>query len=196
MDTTNNLVSFNAVKAYVGAENTNDYDEILEQLIDSISWKFNSYTNRKLKARDLTEYYNGKGKTTLYLKEYPVNSTNETIEIYVDSDRGYGADKKIDSDTIIIDTDAGKITLEEDSFVDYPQGTKVVYNAGYSTIPYDLAEACRKQIKYEFNKWKDNREGKNTVNIDAGAITFDNDALLSEVEDVLKRYKKHGHIHA
>jgi len=195
LNTANSLITLAEMKTYLNISSA-DYDTILEQLIDGVSWKFNEYTNRKLKARDLTEYYNGEGKTELYTREYPINSDKDSIEIYIDSDRAYGADTKVDADTIIIDSDIGKITLEEDSFVDYPQGTKIVYNAGYSTIPYDLTEACRKQVKFEFVKWKDNREGKNTVNIDAGSITFNEDAMLPEVEQVLKRYKAHGHIYA
>lgn len=195
LNTANSLIALDEIKTYLNISGA-DYDTILEQLIDGVSWKFNAYTNRKLKARDLTEYYNGKGRNYLFTREYPINSDKDSIEIYVDSDRDYGAGTKVDADTIIIDSDIGKITLEEDTFVCYPQGTKIVYNAGYSTIPYDLTEACRKQVKYEFLKWKDNREGKNTVNIDAGSITFSEEAMLPEVEQVLKRYKAHGHIYA
>lgn len=196
LDTVNSLTTLAEVKTYLNiSEDTDTYDTILEQLIDGVSWQFNSYTNRKLKARDLTEYYNGKGRAWIFTREYPINSDKDSIEIFVDSDREYGASTKVDADTIVIDADIGKITLEENTFVNYPQGTKVVYNAGYSTLPYDIVEACRKQIKFAFNKWKDNREGKNTINIDAGSLTFNEDPLLPEVELVLKRYRTHGHIY-
>jgi uncharacterized phiE125 gp8 family phage protein len=198
MDTANALVTLNEVKEYLRVKNSSDYDEIIEMLIDGVSHKCNSYTNRLLVSRELTEYYDGNGKNYLFLNQYPVTSDKDEIEIYVDTDREYGDDTKVDASEIIIDSNKGKITLEETAFSSGAQTVKVVYTGGYTvtgtvTLPYDLREAVRKQIKFEFTKWKENREGRPRITIDVGTDELIEEDLLPEVVSVWNRYRDMHH---
>ncbi|HFD04718.1 MAG TPA: hypothetical protein ENJ25_01075, partial [Firmicutes bacterium] len=72
LDTDNALTTLDDAKTWCGVNNT-DYDTLLTDFINSVSWQFNSFTNRKLKARDITAQYDGDGSNVMVLPEYPVN---------------------------------------------------------------------------------------------------------------------------
>ena len=93
IDTVNSLTTLADVKTWCGiASGTTEYDTLLEGFIDSVSWQFNKFTDRLLKARDITGYYTGDNSNCLMLPEWPVNSITS---IHVDSDRDYGDDTEV-----------------------------------------------------------------------------------------------------
>ena len=117
LDTGNNLVTLLAVKSYLGIDTTAvDHDDRLERIIDGVSWEFNEYTGRKLKARDITEYQDGNGKANILTNQFPINSNSTSITIHVDVNRNYTTDKLVDSTSIVIYSTEGKIFLDDDTF--------------------------------------------------------------------------------
>lgn len=190
LDTTNALVTLAEAREYCGiAADDDTYDDRLTDLINAISWRFNKYTRRKLKAQALTEYYDGDGGRILYLNSFPINSVTS---LHVDTDRQYGA-ATARTDYVTY-SDVGKLALTESVFNSGHQSVKIVYNAGFETIPYELAEAALKQIKSAFRKWERNLEEATAEQTETGSITFiDRDEFLPSVKAVLDHYRRPGH---
>ena len=191
VDTVNSLTTLAEVKAWVQIETlTTTWDTILEKFIDSVSWQFNSFTKRRLKARDLTEYYEGDGSCKFMSPEYPVNSITS---LHIDSERSYGDDTLIDSDTYTFNKE-GFITLDSSTFSDSPQAIKLVYNVGYTVIPHDLVVAVLDQIKWLLKRHRGNQEGISTETTINGSITItEAGEILKTAHDVLLRYRRKDH---
>lgn len=198
LDTVNALISLEDFKAYLANDmndeirndTTNDND--FERIINAVSHFFNGRTGRKLLSRENTEYYDGDGKSILYLDNWPVVSTAATIAIYSDPDRVYGDDTKISSTGIIIYPASGKIQLSGAAFASGAQATKVVYTAGYVilgtvTIPWDLAMAVRMMASFLWKHQKDKVSGLASVSIGGASITLIEELMPKFVEDVLWR---------
>lgn len=184
IDTDNSLVSLGDMKDYLGITN-DDFNSEIEHLIDAVSKYFNDFTNRKLKARDLTEYYDGDGLDVLYVDHYPINSITH---LYIDTDREYEAADEIDPDDYIIYDDMGKVALDDVVFSEGKQSVKIEYNGGYATIPYHLENACKEQIAFLFKRDKDgNRIGIKSL-AGEGATTTYVQSMPETVEQILKRY--------
>jgi hypothetical protein len=68
---------------------------------------------------------------------------------------------------------------------------KVVYNAGYSTIPFDLEQAVLDLIALKYNSRDKDRLGVKSRSIDGqSSIVFITDELLPEIKVVLDMYRK------
>jgi len=190
LDTANALISVSDFKKFIGqTTSSTDYEGRYEDIINQVSWRFNSMTNRKLKARELTEYYDGTGGSQLYTKEWPINDSASEIDIRTDSDRSYSTSSKIGSTSIIIYSSEGKVILDGESFETGPQSIKLVYNAGYSTIPYELAYACKEACRLSWKREQDKRVGVKSESVEGGSVTFEMDMPWS-VKTIVNMYKK------
>ena len=189
IDTTNALVTLADTKAWVGVKTADTtYDTLLENFIDGVSWQFNKYTDRLLKARDITEYTEGRNNLELKLEQWPVNSITS---IFIDSEREYGSSTEITDYTF---KEIGVIYSDSERFSAVPNAVKVIYNAGYSTIPYDLKTAALDQIKWLFRRHRDNSEGVSVdTNINGTTTKTEEGEMLTTSMEILKRYKKRDH---
>ncbi len=117
-------------------------DAKVEQSADSASERLETWTSRVYRARDLDEYYDGDGwSTVLYLRRFPVISvTTFTID-----------DAAVDATRYVLDRVQGRILLKLG--FKYPNGQQnvhVVYRAGYETdaeLPADALELARELCK-------------------------------------------------
>lgn len=107
---------------------TSDDDALIENLINRISGAIEAYCKRKLKARDLTEKYDGDGTSTLYLKQYPVNSVASLII----------NDGEVDSSDYVVYKTIGKLQLKSSVFPPGLQNIEVTYNAGFESGSEEL----------------------------------------------------------
>jgi len=191
IDTTNNLVDIDTAKAFVGAKSDNaDQEYILKSYINSASAFCNDYTHRKLKARNLTEYYNGDGSNVILLDQYPINSLTS---VHDDLNRSYGSDTLIDSsDLVTMPNDIPyKIIYDGGYFLAGIKNIKVVYNAGYATtIPYDLQQACLEVIAYFFKNSEESRFGITSRTVGDGSITVETMQIPKSALQILDTYKK------
>jgi len=170
-DTTNSLITIHDLKPFIGvAESDDDYDDLLYQAIDAASWYLNSETHRKLKARALTEYYDGRGTDKLILDQRPINTITS---IYSDPDRSFGTATLVDSDDYQIYGDEGYIIFTDTAVDVGHRVLKVTYNAGFSTIPYDLKQACIEIAAKTYHMYRNNRVGMKSVTSDAGTQSYD-----------------------
>ena len=188
VDTVNNLVSLSALIVFLGiATGDTDYDEMCEQSIDGASWYLNSETGRKLKARNLTEYYDGDGTAKLMLEQRPINAMSS---IYSDPVRAFGSTTLVDSDDYELYGDEGYVVFTSTSIDVGHRVLKATYNAGYATIPYDLKQACIELAALWYENYKSHRTQLKSVSSDAGTQSYEH-SIPPFVKAVIKKYRKH-----
>jgi len=190
IDSVNALISLEEAKQFINKDlNDQTEDNKILQYINSASWYCNSFTHRKLKARDLTEYYSGDGSNTLMVNNYPINSI---ASIYDDLDRAYGADTLIDSgDYVIMPTTlAFKVVYDGGVFMRGIRNIKITYNAGYSTIPWDLREACLELVGFYWMNTEEKRFGILSINLGDGSVRIDTTQVPKSVMQILEYYKR------
>ena len=173
---------------------------MLERCINRATALFEAVTRRKLAARDYSydsdsdDYdadnaiLDGTGRNELVLPQYPINSLStlriDTLEIDERSgvfDTGW-----------VLDKQNGIIRLQGLVFSPGYKNIDIAYNAGFSTIPDDLAEAAMEQAAWFF---KQSAPGGNLLGVSAknladGSISYTARDLLPGVKPVLETYKK------
>ena len=176
------------LKSYMGiASDDTTYDTEITYIGNAVSQQFDTYTNRILEAADYSLEIDGNGLDHLYLPHYPIN---EITSIHIDTDRVFGDSSLVDSSNYVYYND-GLIALTSTSiwwgrFPAERQCVKVVCNLGYIAsgddfnLPYDLQKAFRDQVKYLYQKWLKNEEGKTSYS------TIGNSVSLVENTDILK----------
>jgi len=185
------LVSLDDSKSYLDIDDTDD-DAIIGYLMNVVSKLFDTVTGRTLIAADLTEYYQGDGTDTLYLRSYPVNSTTSEIEVYIDEDRLFDADTKQAAANLWIDSDMGRL-VHEGRELHKDEPVKVVYNAGYAqdSVPYDLRLAALEWLGVLYKRKQEGRFDVNTLSRGDVSYTY-LDTMPHTVRDVLRRYERRG----
>jgi len=192
------LITLAELKAYMNLT-VSTHDTLLEQLADRATGLFEEDTSRKLKARDYSydsgsgDYdsdnaiLDGCGFDEMNMPQYPVNSVttlriNET-EIDARSDiygLGYVIRKK-----------EGMIRLIGYLFTRGTANIELVYNAGFSTVPNVLKQACIEQAAWLF---KQSAAGSALLGVSSktladGSVSYTVRDLLPQVRMVLERYK-------
>lgn len=190
LDTSNALITVADFKVYIGqSTSSTSYVARYEDIINSVSWRFNDYTKRKLKARSITEYRDGNGTQEIYTREWPINSNSTNIDIRIDENRSYSTSSKVVSTGVVIYSTPGKIYLEDYTMTEAAQSVKLGYNGGYSTIPYDLAYACKELCRLMWKREQTNLIGVKTQNVEGQSISFEEDMPWS-VKKILDMYKR------
>jgi hypothetical protein len=179
------LTTLAHVKEFLGIPTaTTTDDTFLQNVITRISDDIEKECGRTFHASDLTEYYNGDGTDTLVLKNFPINSI---ASIHDDTDRVYGSDSLISASDYIFYSDEGMIQLDGLTFMKGLRNVKVVYNAGYSTIPTDLEKACIQRVCADY------LEAKGGINVVEGQDFFYKPKKLRDnAQIVIDRYKSYG----
>ena len=198
LDTGENIITLVELKPYLGESTgaSTAYDRRWNEIINTVSFQFNSYTNRLLKNRQITEYYDGDGSASLLTNQYPITSVSTNIDIRVNTDRSYTTTYKIDSTSIIIDSTEGLVRLDDDTFDAGDHSVKIVYNAGYfasgstttPTFPSDLKYAAYEMCRVLWDREKRNSVGRRAESFEGSAITYES-AMPWSVKDVLDKYK-------
>jgi len=184
------LVSLDDCKTYLGIDDSVKDSEI-GYLMQAVSSWFNVMTGRKLVATDVTEYCDGMGTDTVFVDSYPINSDAATIEVYVDPDKEFGADTQLDEDEIAIRGDAGRIQRLGDTFPAGYGNVKVVYNGGYTEVPYDLRLAALETLGIMWRRMQEKNYDVTTISRGDTTRTF-LDQLPHTVMNIVKNYKHYG----
>lgn len=188
IDSDNALVSVDQAQAFLN-DTTDANTVIITFWINAASRFCNEQTRRLLKSRTLTEYYSGDGTKTLFTRQYPITTLTS---VHDDLDRSYGSDTALDTDDLaLLPQDvAYKIVYDGGIFNRGIKNLKVVYVAGYTTVPYDLQEACLEIIAYWYKNHKEGRFGLTSRNIGDGSINIETTEIPKSAYTVLQRYKK------
>ena len=134
------------VKESLGIDSGNtSKDNLITRKINQATRMIENYCNTRFKATDYTEYYDGIGGSELVLRHRPINSVTSLSARQVTTNEN---DFDItDAEDYFIDEPAGVIEFLGSFYGNY-DSWKVVYNAGYDTIPEDVAEACAQLAAY------------------------------------------------
>jgi len=165
----------------LSATQTGD-DTLITNLISRISDMIEKKCGRVFSIATYTEYHDGDNTDSVQLDQYPINSVTS---IHDDTDRSYGVDSLISSDDYVYYSEEGKIQLDGLTFSKGLKNIKVIYNAGFDVIPYDLEQACIKYIMAEY------LEEKGGINVIEGQDFIYKPAKLREdANKVLQLYIK------
>lgn len=177
------LTTLAMLKSYLSLDVTT-HDTLLQNIITQVSYQIQVLCNRIFASASYTEYYSGKGNNFLLLRQYPVSAITS---IYDDTDRLYSADTLISSDDYALE-DAGDSGIVKFDGLILSRGLnniKVVYTAGYTTIPSDLEMACVKRCAADYI------ESLGGINAMEGeTLTYKPYNLRKEADKIIERYKK------
>jgi uncharacterized phiE125 gp8 family phage protein len=127
-------------------------DSMVEMFINAASDDIEQYTQRKLKAQSHTEIQHGRGSNAILCHEFPVNSITE-LRIDPDSDFT-DASTLIDADDYRLEASSDCIFLLTRLFPRGYSNIRVIYNAGYSTVPASLEQACLWITAFNYRMWE------------------------------------------
>ena len=192
------LITLIQLKTYMKLT-IDDNDELLENLIDRTTSLFEDFTSRNLKARDYSydsesdDYdqdnavLDGNDKNQIILPQYPVNSvsTLRINEVEISARAGY-------TQGYIIDRNTGILRLSGYVFSQGMANIEIEYNAGYSSVPDTLIQACIEQSAWKYKQSVPGGAllGVNSRQLADGSVSYATKELLPEVRMVLEKYKK------
>lgn len=160
-------------------------DAFIQRLVTSVSQTFRKYLNRDILAKTYDELYDGTGTSRMMLVNTPVLSI-ALIEI---------GTPPVTRSPLVANRDyvfsqQGMITLLTGWA--FPAGaplyTRVTYNAGFATVPTDIAEKAAKVAGLRYKEA--DRLGQTSKVIGGETVNFDMKALPADVREVLDNYKR------
>lgn len=136
-------------------------DALLTAIKTAVEKRISNLVRHDLLAATYTEYYDGDGSDTLLLEHYPVITLTS---IHDDTDRAFGSSTAKTAYEIADarNYEKGILELYDEVFDDGQKNIKVVYKAGYATIPADLAHAVKVICQQEYLLY-DKKLGGQTV---------------------------------
>ena len=188
LDSTNALCTVAELRSFVGLSTvtTSAVTTQLEEYINGASWTLKQETKRVLVSQVLTEYYDGDGTDTVILREYPCTSVTT---LHTDSEREFGSDHLVSADDYENISQQGIIKITGTALDVGVQVIKVVYDAGYTTVPYDLKMACIELAAFWYEKFKSHRIGLQSVSNTAGTNSYVED-MPGLVKQTIERYRR------
>lgn len=147
-------------------------DAVLERMIDAASAKIESFLDRKVLTRSWTEYQDGRANDRILLKHWPCSKPSEVWDdpsgLFTDSSNQLASDEfELEGDPAI-----GIVLLGSRYFNKGTRNIKIVYDAGYATVPYDIEEACLFTVEYLYDMRSDRRIGVSTKGKNGETTTF------------------------
>lgn len=189
----NALCSVSDVKESLGiASSDTTKDNLIERKINQASQAISNYCERIFQATDYTdEEYNGSYIDQLVLNQRPINSV--TVLQYRATSLNTDNWIDINSTYYQIDSTAGILKLIFAASGRWNRW-RVTYNAGYSTIPSDLAEACNALACYYYQnkdgqvQIKRKSEGQRQIDYYPGITGFKNLLQQLGIEQTIDNY--------
>ena len=182
-------VGFTVTTAIIGVNGDISDDTLITDLINAQSWYLNSVCDRELLTRSQTEYYDGNGGYVLWLNHPPISA----VTLNQDSDRSWASATEIVSTDYVVYGDLGKLILTGTVFLSDVRVVKVVYTGGFSTVPYDLQQACINLVERQYHLLKEGGVANISMSNAGGSVNFDQE-LPADVQRTIQKYKRYGMI--
>ena len=176
------LATLQEVKDYLWITDTSE-DTVLTSLLNSSDNIIKSLTWRDFEATNYTEYYNWKWENEFLLNQYPVNTL--TSFQYNTGTFSNPVWTDFDEDNYKLEQWGFKIWLNF-SLNKWVQNIKVVYDAWYSTIPWDLKLATIQLTAYFFN-WRKS-DWISSEWVDGASVVYDK-KMPKEIDLIIKKYR-------
>jgi hypothetical protein len=191
------LITLVQFKPYLGPEYSGTgNDSLFELLIDSVSEAFNSRVGRMLAKTTYTaEYFDGNGKESLILPNFPI------VSITTIHEDGVLLTESEDGD-YVVDYASGIIHRVGGVWLRGRHTIKITYVAGYvvqgaspgtgeTVLPADLKLACMIQVAREWKKTQGSEWGETSRSFPDGSTSHVERGLLKEVEEILQKYRRY-----
>lgn len=133
-----------------------DLDAILERFINESTYIIENWLDRKILTRTYTEYQDGRSNNRILLKQWPVTSV---AEVWCDPSSEFTDTKNLLDATDYRIAQESEIALICRHFSRGTQNIKVVYDAGYATVPFPLQSACLWMVEWFYDMRADRRVG-------------------------------------
>jgi hypothetical protein len=187
------LVSTTSMTTYLGIALGSTEESECDLLINAASRLAVDYTGRgmdtngvsRLLSTSRTEYYDGDGTDTLYVKAYPISAVTS---IYVDPDRDYTSSDLLDTDDYVYYENDGKICTDGALFTGGRKSVKVTYTGGYTSVPADLQQAVKELVLFWYKRNTDKRVGGASMSVGDKSISYETD-IPDSVKSTFKRYR-------
>lgn len=201
------LTTLSNVKAKLGITST-DYDDVLQSLVEQVDALILKYLGRNIETAQYTEYPNGRGTRRIRLKQYPATSVSSVRLDYL---RQFVADSTLlvnGTDYTLVNGMLLRLNgvwpnarenrwgLLYDATVESIGIIKVVYTAGYDTVPADLTLAADMLVSKLFKISEDGEllasESLEDYSYSRGGSgdAIDGNPLINDVRGLLAPYKR------
>lgn len=181
------LTTYAKVKTSLGLTDDTEQTEIA-RLITAASKKICQICDRDdFISAVYTEYQDGTGTNQLYVRNWPITAItsiyddelrNFTDEAYLIASSYYFAHPTMPIITLLYGL----------TFLKAISNVKIVYTAGYSTIPADVDDACIELVKLKYNK-KGSR-GVESEKIGSYSVTYSKEDIPQDILDTLTPYMR------
>lgn len=177
-----NFTNLTNVMLFLNKTSLTPSDNItINLLIGMVDGIIKNYCGWEVLAKDYSLSYNGNGTTTLDLKAYPINTlTSLTID-----------DTEVTSQASLNASD-GIIYFTTETGLTFTSGTNNVqaeFNAGYSTVPSDLAYAASWLVVINYNRISQESIGVVSEQFNTIKVEYDKADIPIMVKQVLDRYR-------
>lgn len=132
----NALTTVTDLKAFLDIT-VSTHDDLLEDIINTVSQFIENYCNRYFISSEREEYYSGDSLKYLSLKAYPITDV-DTLKI---NETEISARTITTGSGYVIISDRG-LLYYSGKFTEGVENIYVKYTGGYSTLPSDLVTAC------------------------------------------------------
>jgi len=168
------LATLYDLKAFLGiAQTDTTNDRFLERMIATASGMTENHLNRKIRARDYTEYHNG-GRRYIFVNNPPINSVTS---VYDDPNREWDSGTLLDSDYYHFDGDfaeQGRIDFfGYESLGNGVANVRVIYNGGFDEFVVTAGEN-------DYIDWYD-EDGGTLIQTDLTAGTYTGATLAAHI---------------
>jgi len=163
-----------------------DNDSLVEDIINAKTQEFHTYCGvPQIKSRQYTEFYDGRGDVDLFPYRFPIISVSS---IHLDSEWEFSIESLLDSaDYRIVNN---RYIVFKSGFASGLQNIKLIYTAGYASIPNDIKLACTREVVREFNRRRD--LDISSISLEDGSVAFVEKGLLKSTKEVLNKYRVVG----
>jgi len=210
------LASKNQFKRFLNLHDDDDrYDEIVQNLANSVTPLVEFYLDRTLEKKETVEYLpsryteaNSGTPIFLWVKRYPIDNNLSWSITYCNT---YAKNLEIDvTDKVFLNAEEGlfKVFADDITYQDYNVGLKVTYTGGYDLVdnrwpyldvPIAIATASAMQTAFLFDVYTKGSLGMATTSGDPLATKkvlrsqFDNaTTLIPEAVTLLRPYRRKG----
>jgi hypothetical protein len=188
------LTTLETAKEHLGIPAlTTTFDDRIKRFINAATDKIETYCDRMFKQRTgIVEYQDGFANNRLLLDQWPALKPSElwidptglfTNPIYTIDPAFYALDRSARGEGI------GVVLLSGLVFRRGTRNIKMVYDAGFTTIPAGLEDCCLWTMEYLYDMQNDKRIGISQKGKNQENTTFRND-LPVLVKETLAAYKR------
>lgn len=189
------LITLADAKSYLGITATTD-DAVITGFISAAQKAMESFVHRALEAVSVTEILDGSGDYDLFIREPARTITS----IHEDDDHTWGAGCLVaaaDYNLILLRDGAGRrIHRYDEIWATGVQSAKVVYMAGFASLPEDVKVACQVQIGVLYSEWaraKSRKDVLSSMGVSGWTMTWiAREGLDSGVKSLLEPYENEG----